>query len=502
MSRQAGGRAPSSHRVAHLLHHLRPGLPEHSRETSESLGAQVALSSTGMVLAGAVRFAYTVLIGLVFGSVAVGQVNSGISLALFVSLLYPSASALAVTKFLARSRGAGDLDEADAVTRYLLRVTYLTAGLLAVGTFVLTPGLLHTSWTGALSVAALVIANSGYLFARSLLFGAGRVVRATVWDFATTLLSLVLLGAVLLAGMPSVLLLPLTIGYAVYALANAPRRRGGRPEAPLRREMLSFIHISLLNSIATSGVLQLSMVAAQHWDPAQAGSFAAALALATPASLVSRSVSSVLFPNLASLHGRGDAEGARTQVDVLTRSLLVISVAIFGTLMIVSPLLISIFFPKPAFAPAAAVLPVMLAAVMIQNMVVASTNMQMTRSQAGARGVMLASMGGAVVAVGSWLVFAPTGGYQAVAWGFLASAVVASAIPTIATWRTDRMKWLVPFLRVGLGTAAAAAASAWTLRNHIGPLLQVAAALVFLAAWLLLSWRDTLGVLQVVRRRR
>jgi len=484
-----------------LFHHLRPGLPDHTAETSESLGAQVALSTTGMVLAGAVRFAYSVLIGLVFGSVAVGQVNSGISLALFVTLLYPSASALAVTKFLARSRGAGDLREARAVTGYLLRVTYVTAGLLAAATLVLAPGLLHVSLADGVSVAALVVANSGYLFSRSLLFGAGRVVRATVWDFATTVLSLGLLAMVLVARMPSVLLLPLTIGYAVYALANAPRHAGGRPEPGLRREMLSFIHISLLNSIATSGVLQLSMVATQHWDPREAGSFAAALALATPASLVSRSVSSVLFPNLASAHGRGDAEGARRQVDLLTRSLLVISLAIFGTLMIVSPLLISVFFPKPAFASAAAVLPVMLAAVMIQNMVVAATNMQMTRSQAGARGVMLASIAGALVALVSWIVFAPAGGYVAVAWGFLAAAVVASALPTIATWRTDHMPWLLPFLRVGLGIAAAGAVSAWTVREQVGPLGQVGAALAFLVAWLLLGWRDTLNTVRLALRR-
>ncbi|HET7398051.1 MAG TPA: hypothetical protein VFJ94_05970 [Intrasporangium sp.] len=487
--------------MTRLVRHLRPGLPPLARETGESLGAQVALSTTGMVLAGVVRFAYSVLIGLVLGNLAVGEVNSGISLALFVSLLYPSATAMAVTKFLARARGAGHLDEARTVTGYLLRVTYLTAALLAGATLVVTPGLLHLGWGEAVGVAALVLANSGYLFARSLLFGAGRVTRATVWDLATTVLSLALLGAVLVGRLSSLLLVPLTAGYAVYALANLPRGARGRPPSALRAEMLAFVHISLLNSLATSGVLQLAMVAAQHWDRPQAGSFAAAIALATPASLVSRSISSVLFPTLATAHGRGDAEGARRQVDVLTRSLLVISLGIFGTLMVLSPLLIRVFFPKPEFASAATVLPILLAAVMVQNMVVAATNMQLTRSHAGARGVMTASLVGAAVAVVSWAAFAPIGGYVAVAWGFLASAVVASALPALAVWRADRMPWLSPLLRAAVGAGAAAALAAWMLRTQAGPVLQVAAALGFLAGWLLLGWRDTLMAVRLALRR-
>ena len=294
-----GVSGPPEARGRRIAGHLRPGLPPMTTGSPESLGSQVALSTLGMVLAGAVRFGYTVLVGLAFGKVMVGQVNSGISLALFVCLLYPAAAAMAVTKFLARARGAGDLDQAQVVTAYLLRLTYLTGGGLAALTLLIAPGLLHVGFWDAVSVAALVMANCGYLFARSLLFGAGRVTRATLWDLAASALSLVLLVVVIVSDLSSLLLLPLTAGYAVYALANLPRRGSARPAAGLRAEMRSFVHISLVNSLATSGVLQLAMVAAQYFDPAQAGSFAAALALATPASLVSRSIGSVLFPSLA-----------------------------------------------------------------------------------------------------------------------------------------------------------------------------------------------------------
>lgn len=496
-----GVSGPPEARGRRIAGHLRPGLPPMTTGSPESLGSQVALSTLGMVLAGAVRFGYTVLVGLAFGKVMVGQVNSGISLALFVCLLYPAAAAMAVTKFLARARGAGDLDQAQVVTAYLLRLTYLTGGGLAALTLLIAPGLLHVGFWDAVSVAALVMANCGYLFARSLLFGAGRVTRATLWDLAASALSLVLLVVVIVSDLSSLLLLPLTAGYAVYALANLPRRGSARPAAGLRAEMRSFVHISLVNSLATSGVLQLAMVAAQYFDPAQAGSFAAALALATPASLVSRSIGSVLFPSLAAARGRGDAHRARQQVDLVTRALIVAGTAVFGTLMIVSGLLIRLFFPRPGFDTAATVLPILLAAVLVQNVVVAASNMQLIRTQAAARGVMVGSLAGAVTAVVAWAVFAPAGGQLAVAWGFAASAVVASLLPVLGVWRLDHMSWTAPFLRFAVGLAVASLLTAWTVGQQSSAPVQVAVALAFVVGWLLLAWNDTRATVALVAHR-
>lgn len=484
-----------------VLRQLRPGLPAIAVDTAETVGTQTALSTVGMVVAGLVRFAYSTLIGAILGKVALGQVNSSISLALFASLLYPGASAMAVTKFLARSRGAADLDEGRAVTAHLVKVTYGTGAVLGVLTAVAAPSLLHFSWTDAVITGVLVVATAGYLFARSLLFGAGRVARATVWDCVTALLSIVLLVLVLLGRVTWLLLLPLLVGYVLYAACNLPRRSTAPLDPALRTEMNGFIHVALINSLATSGVLQLSMVATQHWDQREAGSYAAALALATPASLVSRSISSVLFPTLAKAHGRGDVEGARSQVDTLTRGLFLVSLAMFGPLMVVSPTLIGVLFPRHELATGALVLPILLCAVMLQNMVIAPVNTLLTRSQRDARLVMWSSVGGAFVSVAVWVLTAPTGGFVAVAWGYLAGALVSSMVPFSVVWRQQSMPWAAPVLRVGLGIAAAAGLAWWVHVQQASVLVQLVAAVGVLLAWLLISWRDAQAVGRLARRR-
>ena len=217
------------------------------------------------------------------------------------------------------------------------------------------------------------MAYSLYVYVRGFLFGAGQVVRATVWDTLSAAAALVGLALVLLADANAWLLLPLTVCYGAYAAASWPRGHGTlAPE--VRREMRGFLWLSLVNSVATGGFLQLTMVAAGYWDRVDAGSFAAALSLATPASLASRSLTLVLFPSLAAAHGRGDTEGAKRQTDVATRGLVVLSLATFGPLMLISPALIDLLYRRADFESAKVLLPLLLAAVMATNLAAGAIN--------------------------------------------------------------------------------------------------------------------------------
>lgn len=478
---------------ASVMSRLRPRMPELTSETSEAIGHQAVLSSAGMVMSGLVRFGYSAVIGLVFGKFALAQVNSAISLALFVSLLYPSASAYAATKFISRARAAGRLGEAREVVGYLIRLTYASALVVGVVSAALAPSLLHISVSEAVLTGVLVVANAGYILARSLLFGGGWVVRATIWDFLTSILSLVLLAVVVLGHHRAILLVPLTVGYGLYAVCNLPRaaRERHHLDRPFRREMSGFIRITLVNSLATGGLLQLSLVATQHWDPAEAGAFAAALTLATPAALVSRSLSSVLFPALSAAHGRGDHEAARNQVDVSTKVLFMLSVLVFGPLMLLSPLLIHLIFPRPQFAIAALILPILLVCVMGQNAVIGATNLLLTRSHREGRIVMLSSIAGAVIALAGWLIWGPHGGFVVIAWFFLAGASFASAVPVLVVWRRWSMPWLGTTVRFCLGAGVAGLGSFLLQHHHVGALGQLAAAVGFAVVWLLVSWPET-----------
>ena len=68
-----------------------------------------------------------------------------------------------------------------------------------------------------------------------------------------------------------------------------------------------------------------------------AGQFAAALAVAMPAGLVTMAVSQVLFPGVAGGEAMGEGSEVRRLVDDVTRALTFVMVAGVGVLVIFSP---------------------------------------------------------------------------------------------------------------------------------------------------------------------
>ena len=82
----------------------------------------------------------------------------------------------------------------------------------------------------------LVVALSAYNFVRGVRTGNNQFVTTAVWDCISSGVTLTLLLLVLLGGFTPLLLLPLSLGYLIYAIPGWPRTSGG----PLP---LSLIHI-------------------------------------------------------------------------------------------------------------------------------------------------------------------------------------------------------------------------------------------------------------------
>jgi putative peptidoglycan lipid II flippase len=482
-----------------LLSHLRPRVPPTQAEAAQGMAHQAALSTAGILVQGAVRFVYSVLVGNVLGQYALGSLNAGIALAMLASLLVPSATAMAATKYVARYRGALDLERADGAAHHLARVTLVSMAGLAVGTTVLAVPLLRLTPTEAVLSGALAAAYSGYVFVRGFLFGAGQTLRATVWDVLSAALALAGLVLVLAVEASAWLLLPLVLCYGLYTVVSWPRASGSLP-TEVRREIRGFLWLSLVNAVATGGFLQLTMVAAQYWDPAGAGSFAAALSLATPASLASRSLTLVLFPSLSAAVGRGDAAGAARQTDLATRGLAVLSLATFGPLMILSPALIDLFYRSEEFEPAKVLLPVLLGAVMLTNLAAGAINSLLSREHRHSRFVVVASVVGAVVGMGWWVVQAPSGGVLQIAIGFAIGSAVVGLAPVAAAWVLESHRWTSAALRLAAGAVAVSAICWWEQEQGVGVVGQVALAAAFTALWLALSLRDLRLLLGAVRR--
>lgn len=469
--------------------------------TAGSMARRGALGTIGVGAQGAVRFITSFLVGRIGGPAVLGVVQSAISTALLLSLLWPTTTGGTASKYVARARGKGDSVEAAAVAAHLAKRTLQAALLLAVISLPIWVAIDHGSLAQAASVAALVLGYSGYSFTRGLAFGAGQIPRATSWDVLAGTLGLTAMLAALAAGVRgTLLLLPLAGAYGLYAAAGWPWHAHSKPARALRRELDGFVALGVLGTLASTGFLQLSMIVVRVMDgTAHAGQYAAALALATPSSLLAGSLSLVLFPSMAEAWGRGDHEGFRRQTDQATRLLVVVMVPLLGALALCSRLIVSLVWGD-RFVESADLLPVLLLAVLATTLGVASVNALTTSSQQGMLVSSAASVTGLVVGVLAWLVLAPSHGMLGVAIGYLCGTVVIAAVPVAVVWRRDSHHWSGLGVRLGVGILLAVTLVVIERTNNTSFLLDPLFAFGFWCGWLAIVPRDTRGALALIHR--
>ncbi|MGW5051004.1 lipopolysaccharide biosynthesis protein [Actinokineospora sp. NPDC004072] len=471
-----------------LARMLRPVRLDDPVRTSVARGS--VFSTAGLFAQGVLRFVTAVLVGHIAGQSDLGIFGAAIATATILSLFWPTTTGAAASKFLAQARGAQDTAQLRGVAAHLRSRALTTAvllGLLSLPSWVLVVG---GTWTGALSVGALTIAYSGYAFTRGVQFGAGQVPRATMWDVASVVVGLVGLVALLFAGVRGpALVLPLVFAYGLYTLAGWPYAGGGPLPKDRRRELDRFVALGAVGTLASTGFLQFSQIAAVLvGGPEQGGIYASALGLATPASMLAASLSLVLLPSMAEAWGRGDKAAFHAQTDQATRSLAVVMVAIFGAIIIGSRLLVEVVW-RPEYAPARDILPVLVLAVLATNLAVGSVNSLTTRSQRGMRVTMLASVVGMVVGALVWLVIASRMGIMGVAVGYLCGTTVVGAIPVITAWRVGGHRWGAVFGKVAVALVVLGALAVLQRVADLPVLLDPVLAVGFLAGWWALNRR-------------
>lgn len=477
-----------------LVTHLKPLRLDEA--TSRSPLARGSLSMVGLASQGVLRLAISLLTGRVLGKAVLGAVQSAISTATLLSLLWPTTTGAAASKYVARARGAADSVELHAVANHLRRRTVLATTLISCAAVPLWMAIDDASLLDGLPVAAFTAAYSGYSFTRGLQFGAGQVPRATTWDLISASAGVVAFVVALVAGVTGTwLLLPLAAAYGLYTAANWPYSATGRPSAALRKELDHFVLLGAAGTIASTGLLQLSMIVAKATGGREgAGQYAAAFVLATPASLLATSLSLVLFPSLAEAWGRGDRAGFRAQTDQATRILILVMLTAFGSLILCSRLVINLIWGKD-FADAAEPFPILVLAVLASTMGVASSNALLTGWRKGVRVTTAASLAGLVIGALVWLVATPALGILGVALGYLCGAVVIGATPIAAIWRLDHQHWLGLALRFGAGLVLLGGIYLVQRELDLGLVWDVPAAAVFCLLWWALSWKDVRVVL-------
>jgi O-antigen/teichoic acid export membrane protein len=297
------------------------------------------IATTGVLAQGAARFVVTMLIGRYFPD-RLGETSSILSLSQYLTLFWPAPAGIAATKFL------GQYPVNDAKRPGILGL--LTKSVLlftATSTLISIPVAYFFSHDPITAIfSALFVASFGaYLFTRGVLLGKGEIAKSTVLDVATSLLTLTVLLAVLQAGLSSLLLLPLALGFGIYSVLAWPRSKG--PLVPEdRRDVLSFTRHNIFGMIAAGGLLPATMILVQVQARESADLFAAALTLATPANLLAQSITQVLIPQFAAGYGTGDENRRKSILQLYLVSVLAFAI-IFSTLIVMGPWMLDIVFP-------------------------------------------------------------------------------------------------------------------------------------------------------------
>ena len=393
------------------------------------------LSTGGMVVQGAGRLAYTVLIGRAFGTESLGHASTLLSFSVFVALLWPTPAGTAASRFLALGGATGT--GAAGVRRALDLSMALSSAVLVVLTVPVALALGNTLGV-ALSAGWLVAAYGAYAFARGARLGLLGSRRVAVWDSVSAFVALGALVAVCASGTEGLVLVPLAAGYTMFAVACWPRRRGAEGGEGRGRAAIAFAAWNVVTGVATNGLLQLAMIVAQVAAPGrEAGIYAAAFTLATPASMLGQAVSQVVIPAFA--HRTTEAPFRERGPVLLTLTFSACVAVVFGLVALAAPWYLPLFYPAEAEGAVDLLRFLMLGVyVFTIGLIPAALLLAAGRS----RDVALASVAGFVVGVIVMVLAGPSWGVQAGSLGFLVGSsinlvtvAVLAAMPSRQTKR-------------------------------------------------------------------
>lgn len=474
---------------------------------NSTVAAHTALSMVAVFALGVTRLVFSLLVGHQLGADVLGRVNTQLSIATFASLVAASSTSIAASKFVSAALGGADRLEARRALLTLLRWCVVgTAAITALLALVLSWTFARLSLIEVAATCLLFVAYSAYLFVRGAHYGYGTVRRYVLIEATCDAVAIAAAVVVVLLGAELVLLLPFIVGYTLFAVlgwvglppAHAPAQAPAPPlRAELRQEMLGYAGWAAIGVVASTGFLQLSMVFAYHYnDEFRSGLFAAAFNLTVPAYFVPRALSMALFPAMAGAFGRGDTGGVRRQLDDSTKFLLVGALPFFAAgVFFAEPILTLLFGAR--YADAHLILEMLLTATYVMIVAIPAVNALSATNRTLARIPAGASAAGFSVGLAVWLALGPSHGPTAIAVGYLAGAIVASAIGMVAAGRHWHWEWSRLMLRASLAAGVAAGLRVLAGLTRNGLLVRLGCTLAVAAITVLACLPETR---QIIRR--
>jgi O-antigen/teichoic acid export membrane protein len=248
-----------------------------------------------------------------------------------------------------------------------------------------------------------------------------------------------------------------------------------RDDRPWWRAVGGFALVTTLGTASSAGFLQLSQIFAMRAGGEHgAGLFAAALSLVTPAYLLPRAISVVLFPAMARAAGRADSARVRLQLKIGTEVLAAALLPFFALAGVLATAVLTLAYGRD-FADGGVTLAIMVWATWVTVASVPAVN---ALSSDPGRAYLIpagASLVGCLVGLAVW--FLSGGSIEAVAWGYLIGSGIQSVVPMVEAARRHHA------LRIGFAARLVGAAglslvvALWVGRPPIGVTISVAIAL-------------------------
>ena len=338
-------------------------------------------------------------------------------------------------------------------------------------------------WSDRVLVLCLTLGYGAYTYYKAVLYGVDMVQRYAVLELAWDGIFVVALIGVVATHAERWVLVPLVLVYAGFAVSahltlfrRASTVATERPPSVERRGIATFAAVAAVGTVSSAGFLQLSQVFALRAGGTNgAGLFAAAMTLVTPAYLLPRAISVVLFPAMARAAGRQDRAGRDRQLVVGTQVLAAAMLPAFALVGMVATGLLTLFYGS-AFADAGPTFVIMVWATWVSIASVPAVNA--LSSDTGRSYVVpaAASVAGFLLGLLLWVVAGTS--IELIAWGYLIGSIVQSAIPMAVSWRRYGAPggWMVT--RLGLVAAVALALGLIVVDAPygVGVLIGVAAA--------------------------
>lgn len=304
-------------------------------------------SIIGFALTGGTRFVYTVLVGRVLGASLLASVSAALAMTVLFSMLWPAGLAAAAAQHVSTRRSLG-----QTFHRVLRVVEWSFVGsilIIMIVTGVYSGVTFHEGVVFVLSVVVLAASYSGYILARSLQLAIGHTRSAVLWEAVCAFIALAGLALVMLTGSSSAVLWPMAFAFFVYMVQAqiALRRHSQLGEHHDEAVVGELSRASAWNSaslLASNGLIQIAMlIVFAMVSRGEAGLFAAAISLATPASMLAQALNQVLLPRSSAWRVSEPDQGRRWYRQIYW-ALAACFVVVFGTLFLLTPWILAVLY--------------------------------------------------------------------------------------------------------------------------------------------------------------